>query len=356
MTPKWSSKKAASQKKLVLDDSDAEWDSEDEELINHFYPEISPQELPIEYKRKLKHQIILALAAREDGDNENGSLTDQTTEVDGIYLGTRPHKSSNYGRENDGERDYEENDYERDYERNLDTAEESDDEFNYEIPDLEAKLSDFLILAKPQKSRKILKNNILENFLEEYGIDSLQSTVKDFDYNELLRNNIKQIAKMDISKLSGHRIGDSLNKQPKTNNIRVLTEQEKQDHLDREKKLEHARFYNQIKSTFGMQNEKKSSKVLEINNFDSKDERQVELLNMRIAKDGSQSVNTNDLNDLDALLGLSKVEKTGSESVTLDNLIRESKTLTESQPPKITRKIPIGNHNDDALLDDLIGL
>lgn len=335
MTPKWSSKKSSTQNRLILDDSDSEWDSDDEELINHFYPEMSPQDLPIDYKRKLKEQIKLALAAREVDDENDTKTVQEIEEPDGIYLGTKPIAE----------------DVEDD-ERDTETYE--DDEMNFEIPDLETKLSDFLILAKPQRSRKLLKNKMLDNFLEEYGIDNLQTTVKDIDYNDILKNSNKNFDKMDLSKLNGHRIGDSFDK-PKESHVRVLSQEEQQDHLDREKKLEHAKFYNQIKTTFGQQNEKSTSKLIEINNFNAEDERQMEALNMRLIREGQIS-GQKDVDDLDDLLGLSKDQGYANELDNLDDLLKKSRAQSESQASKKTKPATLKLHAQDDFLDDLLGI
>lgn len=335
ITPKWSSKKSSTQNRVILDDSDSDWDSEDEELINHFYPEMSPQDLPLEYKIKLKQQIKAALAARQDNDGGEAEKEkrDGEEEPDGIYLGTKPSAKAVDADDED---------------------EENGDNFDFEIPDLEAKLSDFLILSKPQKSRKLLKNKMLDNFLEEYGIDNLQSTVKDIDYNAILKHNTKNLEKIDLSKLNGHRIGESFDK-PKESHVRILSQEEQQDHLDREKRLEHARFYNQIKSTFGSQNAKSNAKLLEINNFNAEDERQMEALNMRLTRDVGMS-GKKDVDDLDDLLGLSKDQGYKIEQVNLDDLIKKSKANSDTKTEKTTKAVPMKLHVQDAFLDDLLGI
>lgn len=334
MTPKWTSKKSSTQNRVILDDSDSEWDSDDEELINHFYPEISPQDLPTEYKKKLKQQIKAALAAREDDIDKNSDEEQQEEESDGIYLGTRPSPKA-----------VEANDE--------DTEPIEDEDFHFEIPDLEAKLSDFIILAKPQRSRKLLKNKMLDNFLEEYGIENLQSTVKDIDYNALLKNNTKNFDKIDLSKLNGHRIGESIDK-PKESHVRVLNQEEQQDHVDREKRLEHARFYNQIKSTFGVQDAQSKAKLLEINNFNNEDEKQIEALNLRLTREG-HDFGQKDVDDLDDLLGLSKDQGYDNEGVNLDELIKKSKATSEKKATKSTKAISLKMNVQDDFLDDLLG-
>lgn len=334
VTPKWSSRRSNSAKTGLVWDSDSEWDEEDEELINHFYPEISPQEAPIDFKKKLKKQIYLALAAREEEKEEDPKSGTDYDEADGIYLGTKPERQN--------------------VEEDLDGEDFEEDEVDFEIPDLEAKLSDFLILAKPQKSRKLLKNKMLDNFLEEYGIDSLKSTVKDCDYNDMLRQNIKNIEKVDLSSLSGHRIGESFNPS-KPSHVRVLSEEERQAHLEREKKLEHAKFFNQIKATFGQQPSKQNSKILEINNFNSEDERQVELLNMRISRNGHTLDGRYD-DDLDDLLGLTKDEQHDEKQLDLDDLILQSKHTQRMETPSNKVKPIAKDSRLDALLDELLGI
>lgn len=337
ITPKWSSKKSSKKSTITLD-SDSEWDSEDEDLINHFFPELSPQELPEDYKRKLKQQIHNALAAREGADTEDegkGGKDSQYEENDGIYLGTRPVDVADGDESDQG-------------------SFEDEDEFEFEIPDLEAKLSDFLILSKPHKSRKLLKNKMLDNFLEEYGIESLQSTVKNVDYNDVLKLKEKDFEKLDPSKLNGFRIGDSLNK-PKASSVRILSKAEQQEHKDREEKREHARFYNQIKSTFGQQPEKANARILEINNLNENDEAQLELLNMRINRNGQMASAGNE-DDLDDLLGLSKDESSIPRQTDLDTLMLQSRSAGKSSTQPTIKKVQPKSLGLDALLDDLLGI
>lgn len=335
VTPKWSSKKSSISSTLVLDDSDSEWDSDDEELISHFYPELSPQELPIYCKRKLKHQILVALAAREAVSSDETGCDPEFLDVEGIYLGTKP-EAQTHNLESKVELD------------------DDDDDFKYEISDLEAKIGDFLVLAKPQKSRKLLKAKFLGNFLEEYGIESLKDTVKNCDYNEVLKEQVKNIDKLDLSKLDGHRIGESFGNS--SSNVRALSEEELREHLERRRKLEHVRFYNQIKAKFGSKDSASRNKVLEINNINVDDQQQLKSLNMRIERNGESWDTGKDVDDLDELLGLSKEDNGANDIIDLDELMLKSKGSSHGKNILVSTKVVSKkSHAHEDFLDNLLG-
>ena len=118
---------------------------------------------------------------------------------------------------------------------------------------------------KPKKNkRRLLHNKISDNFLEEYGLSSYQELNRNVDdYNSiyekkqkelLTRNNLNNIP---IEKLDGFIIGESSlidkinttdkSKNIKKSNIQILTNDEKQKDIDRQKLIEQENFYRQIK-------------------------------------------------------------------------------------------------------------
>lgn len=317
ITPKWSSKKTSETKRTInLDESDnSDWDSEDEALINHFYPEIAEQNIPVEQKLKIKlliiHGLREKLAEEQEKDKEGEQAEEQDDEIDGIYLGTQP------------------------------------DEV-IELPDLESKLADFVITdLKPTKNRKMLKNKFLDNLLEEYGISSYKDTVSDANYNKTKKET--NVDRLTADDLNGMQIGE-----PEiivNSNIRTLTEAEKQEHVERSKKLESAKLYEQMKKKFGDSTAK--SKVLEINNFNADDQRQMDVLNLKLTQT-TEKVTLDD--DLDLLLGGSgeRPSSNAVQNVDLDSLLKmasggnQEVTKNENQTYKVSKA-------DEAFLDDLLG-
>lgn len=322
--PKWSGKKSAAQKPVLLDDSDAEWDSDDDALIDHFFPEIGEQNLAVEHKRKIKRLIIATILERTEPQEEK----EEPQEVDGIYLGERPEVAETAGADLDG----------------------TDDEFEWDIPDLETKLSEFVMgdLSK-LRNRKLLTNTLLENLLEDYGIDSYSSTVKDTDYSKPRKTTAKALDRLTSTDLHGFRIGDSLGDSKKPSSIRTLSEEEQQEHLARAEKVARERLLSQIKSKFG---EQKRAKVLEINNFNDTDERQMESLNLKLARTTMKPTLDSDLRDL---LGFTDSNDT-ADTDDLDLLLKSAaladvgEKKTEKHAPKLS-----ASKQDEAFLDDLLG-
>lgn len=322
--PKWSSKKSATQKPQLLDDSDSEWDSEDDALINHFFPDLGEQNLAVEHKRKLKRLIVSAIVEREGAEHEQ----EEAEEPEGIYLGTRPEAPE------------------------APEAPATDDEEAFEIPDLETKLSEFMLgdWNKP-KPRKLLKNKILDNLLDDYGLDSYASTVKSNDYNAKSAKTLaKQIDRLTSDDLHGFRIGDKLGQQ-REDNVRTLSEEEQQEHAERAEKLARARLYAQIKNTFG--DDKLRAKVLEINNINPDDERAMATLNLKLTQT-AHPASIDD--DLEELLGFSDQP---SEPVPEDNLdeLLGSAALGTTKNTEVKRQAPkmAIAKDDEAFLDDLLG-
>lgn len=286
--PKWSSKKKTidNQEKIILEDSEDEWDSDvDEALINHFYPQLSEnEELTIEQKIKIKQQILTDIAQQQEQEENSDSHDEKEEELDGIYLGS------------------EENKHEEMKSESKEPAKFNLQEFmdNLEI--------------KPKKNRKMLKNKMSDNFLEDYGLTSYKDLNRNQDdYNDLYIKKQQEKIKSSINyipndKLDGFVIGEStvsmINDKSKPNNtksdIRQLTEEEKQQDEERQKLVEQQLFYNNIRNKFDdvQQQKKPKAKIIDINNFNNND---LGKLNDKISKDRA----TTDLDsDIDFLLGI----------------------------------------------------
>ena len=191
---------------------------------------------------------------------------------------------------------------------------------------------------KPKKNkRKLLHNKISDNFLEEYGLSSYQELNRNVDdYNSiyekkqkelLTRNNLNNIP---IEKLDGFIIGESSlidkinttdkSKNIKKSNIQILTNDEKQKDIDRQKLIEQEKFYRQIKNKFNNNDDNvnklnKLGKILEINNFDNNDVDQLAYLNNKILQNDNSKATTTLDNDLDLLLGISSDGKDDVDKV-----------------------------------------
>ncbi|GEQ70048.1 hypothetical protein JCM33374_g3724 [Metschnikowia sp. JCM 33374] len=343
-TPKWSGKKNqdVSGNSWLDESDDSEWDSEDDAFLNHFYPQISEDNLSVENKRKLKQQIVKIVKKREAGDSNEPE--DPPKERDGIYLGTEAQKSE---APTDSGSDDEEHGF-------------SDEEFELEIPDLEVKLSEFVVsdLGK-SRNRKMLKNKISDNLLDEYGLESYSSTVKDTDYNSSVKNQFRNVSKLTADDLHGLRIGETSNA-PKQPAVRALSEAELQQHKERAAKLQHVRFHDQIKKKFGSDSTQ-TPRVLEINNFNANDKDQMASLNTKLTSANENSRQYSNVeDDLDELLGLegdkqaSPVSRTAPETLDfLSETLPQATTSKKESDKKESRKVKPAT---DSFLDDLLGI
>lgn len=317
MTPKWSSKKTEHKQMIFLDDEDdSDWDSEDEALLNHFYPEIGEQNISVEQKVKIKWQIIHGLREKqnemergepEKNESEQGEHEEANAEEDeigGIYLGTEPEIA---------------------------------------LPDLETKLSEFVVsdTFRPGKSRKLLKQKVDDSLLEDYGIVSYKDTVKETDYG---------VQRVDVDKLSagdldGMRIGA---KPVVASAPRTLSAQEQQEHLERREKDERARLYEQIRAKFGTKEVR--NKVLEINNINAEDAHQMDVLNGKLTRAKAETFDL--ARDLHDLVGAEDVgEDAGAPD--LDELLQQARGEATGQPRG--KKIVFTAPDDDDFLDQLLG-
>lgn len=287
--PKWSSKRAGtSNQQIILEDSDSEWDSEeDEELLNQYYPEIGKENLTREQKEKVKQQILQSLIEEEENREEASEAERSREEQDGIYLGSEENRI----KENSAEK---------------------------QKTKLDEYVSKDPVLTKTKKNRKLPKNRMQDNLLEEYGIERYSDTVtKDIDdynlsyYSQKERRNIDRIP---ANELDGFRIGESSlankSKAPyqDTHTVRNLTEDEMKENAERAVKSEQNKFYNQIKTRFNVSESGTNTKpkVIEINNFNENDAGQLKNLNSKLISNnlGAPVVVDNELDDdIDILLG-----------------------------------------------------
>ena len=370
---KWTSKKSTDSNftGVVLEDSDDEWDTETEEaLINHFYPQIGETELTPEQKLKIRKQILADIDRQLDEDEAgeedqfNKEISDEEdVELDGIYLGSKENE-----------------------EREM--APEVQTKFN---------LNEFMAgldLNKTKKNRKMLKNKVTDNFLEEYGLSSYDEiTKKTDDYNSLYYSKLEHRSIKDIpaSDLDGFRVGqDSLadisRKKEKSSHIRYMTEEEQEQEKERAIKAELAKLHNELRSRLGSSKKPtttKKNKVIVINNINEHDSEQMASLNSRIVNSAAAETHSSDDDDSDLDADIDyllygdtarKHENTSknSRSTQLTDIVKsnsfedllagaiganiransKSKIPTETQPKSVN--VPLPPQDDIDFLDDLL--
>lgn len=326
----WSSKNSEKSvlphQRVVLEDSDDEaWDSdEDEAFINDFYPQLGETELTKEQKVKIKRLILEDIALGELMGKETKLNEEEEQEeeerVDGIYLGTEP------------------------------------DAF----PSVLTNLDEFLSEAPKLKSRrKLLQARLSDNLLEEYGLDSYAQISKNKS-GELTSKKEINFDKLSAKELAGFRVGETMSPQQKQN-VRYLTEEERQENKLRDSKSDQHKFYNQLRKKFD--SEASTAKILEINNFNSKDKDQVANLNLRLLKASTTTPRTemDFLDDLSVLLGASVADEHIEENnqkaeEDFDHLLQSlnislNVPRSSAKPPAVVRS----RAPDSQFLDDLLG-
>ncbi|CUM63706.1 uncharacterized protein PRCAT00001290001 [Priceomyces carsonii] len=280
---KWSSKRRNTSNRIgsfALQDSDqeidSEWDSEDEALLTSFYPGFKEDELSLEQKKKLKNQILKELVEREVDENDETSLTneaDGAESVEGIYLGKEPKEQDliNNGKE--------------------------------------TQLGDYILkdnISKPRYRRKMLKNKMTDNFLEEYGIESYDKTLsKNFNYDDIHKKKLRQRA-LDLiptNELIGFKVGESslddLILQLEKVEPRSMTPEEREVEKRRLQLANEQKLFSQIKKKFGSLEWKTNPKVLNLDTIDSNDEKQLANLNSRISRTVNKVPSKEDESDFD---------------------------------------------------------
>ena len=275
-TPKWSAKKASQEQSIGA------WSEDDEEVLNQMFPQLGSPELTPDQRDKVKNQILADLIEEQQKQLEEQKLEhDRHFSEDGIYLGTKP-------------------------------------EFDQpQAGPAPTTLEDFLskdILVAKKTNRQLPSTAMRDNsVLEEYGIDNVIDTVptgeKTPDYNDTYRSKQKgrSLAKILNDELVGFRVGvDTLGAKKdfqSTNTIlEELNDEEKQQNKHMEQQANKAALYHTIKQRFG---DKKSGKVLELNNLDMNDDKQAEWLEKRITKDTQNRDNLDDDRVLEEMLGIS---------------------------------------------------
>lgn len=292
VTPKWSGKKSAksSQTYDPLEyDLDDEWRSDDDALVDFFYPDVSEQNVSVDIKKLLKKQIVNSLRARQEEETAEPETT--YNEEDGIYLGKPPSK---FNSADDGSRQLSHADNEPQHGYNPETQ-LTQEELDFLPPELEARLSEFVI-SDFSRSRTRHIPQAKDESLLEYGIDDLKKTVKNVSYDNKKPTDFDDV---DVDDLDGFRIGQDFAefRNPQAE-VRVLSELEKGEHAERTEKLQRAQFLSDIKKTFG---ETKHAPVLEINNFNAADDHQMKVLHSRLTTEAPKNLDLAD--DLEELLG-----------------------------------------------------
>lgn len=303
--PKWSGKTSKDNtSRVILEDSDDEWDDADDALLKHFYPLLG-EELTEAQKLKLKQQILEEVEKDKKpvrAEDDESVKADAEEDEDGIYLGTKP-------------------------------------------DEVQTSTLDELITASTLKPRKFLSNKLSENFLDEYGIDNYSKLVKDDDYKYLSKT--RNVNDIPAEELNGFVIGESLLELKPYPTKGELSEKDKEENVARLEKVEQQRLYNQIRGKFAPATK---SKVLEINNI-----RDTDYLHNRIVDSGKGNITDDQFNDDLNALGIDVVVE-GNEKVekgSIDDLLSLSRSVeVKKEKKKVVLDLPdVGK----SFLDDLLG-
>lgn len=325
--PKWSGKrKDAVDQRIVLQDSDDEWDSDtDNAFISHFYPQLGESQLTPEQRQKVKAQIIALLESEETNSDPPEPLV-----LDGIYLGKEP---LHLTLESDGE----------------------DNKFD---------LAQFLVENK-SKRRTLLKQRLLENLYEEYGIDSDNITRSgQADTAFMPKQTRRTLADILASELDGFHIGEvplSELAAPKDHqsNVRILSQEETAHENARKELADRDALFREIKRKLTAKDASpRSLKVLELDNYNDAD---IGKLNSRLARGATAPQSQRSVLDFDkdlhTILGSHIPQVNGRENDDIDDLIARAKSSNSplhaddsAAKPKYTRST-----NDDSFLDNLLG-
>lgn len=341
--PKWSSKKQVARNTPLLEDSD----DSDEEFLRLYYPQLG-EELTAEQKEKIKEQIRADLKANQDTEPacpEDASTSEAARAAeaapDGIYLGSEESRQEYLATKNVSQLDH------------------------YISHNMAA--TD--VSAVPKKNRKMPRNKMSEDLLDEYGLSDYQQTIKsnqDYSAPYLQRQSQRNIDKISDLDLIGFRIGeDSIARKGSQStgaSIAELNDQEKEDARTRREASEQAKLYRQMKARFGSSSGK--APTLEINNINQHDPHQMQILNSRLAQQGFADDGDLD-DDLADLLGgtattgesrKAVVNKKASNQTDIDDFlaslsVEDQRRPISSSQPKITYK-PAAV--DDSFLDELL--
>ncbi|KAI5965742.1 uncharacterized protein KGF55_001105 [Candida pseudojiufengensis] len=325
VSPKWTTKKkVSSNDKVQLEDSDDEWDSDvDEALINHFYPQLGTDEgLTREHKIKIKQQILKDLENDDNSEVEEiEEPSQEKEELDGIYLGT-----------------------------NQEAPEEKPLKFN---------LEEFISSVKTKpKTKKVLKNKMSDNFLEEYGLESYEQLNRNTDdYNDIYNKKTKNKKNEELFSRLNEFQEVELGKEKQIDvKLRSMTEVEKEEELNRAKVIKENQFYQELKKKFE-DKQPKANKILDVNNFKG-DDSQLSYLREKLTREDETDTLEDDINEL---LGLS--EEFEDKDVTVDdvsNLLKGSK-IHNNEPnrtnlrPRSPQSMNHTNGKDIDFIDSIIG-
>lgn len=298
---KWSGKKSTELNQEIYSDSVDEWSDEaDEELLNEMFPQLGSAELTKEQREKVKHQILLDLLAEREREAKAQKLHEAEKYNDGIYLGRNP------------------NDVDESGTGDVESVEgEGEAELEEEPEEVPITLGQFVAKDMFHRSRaaprKLPRHKLNENLLEEYGIDSYSETVRQKDdYNDMYnsKQQSRPLSKILTEELINFRIGQDKLGQKKQGEergqMKVLNEDDKAEYEQIEAKAKQAAFLRSIKEKFAGDagsSPSKSSKVIEINNINSSDKRQIESLEKKLLRSSTQIPENDKDIDLDELLG-----------------------------------------------------
>lgn len=278
---KWSSKRAVEQAGPILQETDSEWDSEEEdEFLNHYYPQMGETSLTREQKKRLRQQLFQKLVDEQEEDVQESKLEGDDVEIDGIYLGDKSKEGQH--------------------------------------TEPKVHLNDYLPLepyTRTTKTRKMPKAKVSDNFLEEYGIENYSDTIKkdleDYEKFHKTKQLNLPLNKISNEALEGFQVGKSSlapeSTLPKTN-IKMLSDKEIKESLEMRAMNKRNTFLNQMKSKFSDRaSAAKSGPVLEINNINDEDREHIDFLNSKITGRALSQDNGYDYqSDIDYLLGESK--------------------------------------------------
>ncbi|CAH2351927.1 hypothetical protein CLIB1423_05S01508 [[Candida] railenensis] len=300
---KWTGKKSTESNQEIHSDSDDGWSDEaDEELLNEMFPQLGSTELTKEQREKVKHQILLDLLAEREREAEAQKVHEAEKYNDGIYLGRNPNAV-----DETGSGDVE----------GVEEGGEGKGESDEEPEEVPITLGQFVAKDIFHKSRaatrRLPRHKLNENLLEEYGIDSYSDTVRQKDdYNDMYnsKQQSRPLSKISTEELINFRIGQDKLGQKKQDEergqMKVLNEEDRAQYQQIEAKAKQAAFLRSIKEKFAADagtSLNKSSKVIEINNINSSDKRQIESLEKKLMKSNTKVHGNDEDLDLDELLG-----------------------------------------------------
>lgn len=310
-----------------IDEIDEEWDSDvDNDLLNHVYPSIGDEILTRDQKIKIKLQILQELRRKlENGESldeeEQYDQHDQQLQedFDGIYLGSTEDKLKDV--------------------QNMESGSKDSDSSRFSL------LKYLENLDNNPRNRRLLKNNMTNNFLEEYGFLSYKDITKpigdenntnDEDYYNVKRKNTS-LKSLPNSELDGFKIGEDPDEgiKRKSDHIRLMTEQEFKQDLNRNQLNQEAQFLNQIKSKYGKKSSLQNHKYHNNSNNNIDDDIDVLLGFDKNSDQNAPSIPTqsDDIEDLIESLGKNQLETSSNPLNQLETSSNQSNQTSRSSKP-----------------------